>query len=43
VKKAAGLGAVTVEPQDLIIIGDCIDNSAPDLLILKFNNDQLAN
>jgi hypothetical protein len=43
VKETAGLGAVTVEPQDLIIIGYCIDNSAADLLIQKFHDDQLAN
>ncbi|QSZ51510.1 hypothetical protein AYX22_23560 (plasmid) [Arthrobacter sp. D5-1] len=43
VKETAGLGAVTVEPQDLIIVGYCIDNSAADLLIQKFHDDQLAN
>ncbi len=42
-KEAAVLGTVTVGPQDLIIIGNCIDNSAADLLIQKFHDDQLAN
>ncbi|KRE89736.1 hypothetical protein ASG86_18975 [Arthrobacter sp. Soil764] len=42
-KETAGVGAITVEPQDLIIVGYCIDNSAADLLIQKFHDDQLAN
>ena len=43
VEETAGLGPVTIEPQDLIVISDCIDNSTADLLAAELDDDPLAN
>jgi hypothetical protein len=43
VEETAGLGPVTLEPEYLIVISDCIDNSTADLVTVELDDDPLAN